>query len=255
MEWQELAGNWALVPRRHVGIIHFLGGAFVATAPQVTYRRLLEKLSDRGYIVIATPFVNTLDHRTIAQEVLTSFERTMDRLDRRGALRRRYLPIYGLGHSLGCKLHLLIGSLFSVERAGNILIATNNYAFNDAIPMVSQLDLPVEFTPTPRETEHIINQSYHVKRNLLVQFTDDTIDQSAAIYKILHRRFADMVTLRRLRGNHLTPLGAELTWQPGTAFSPLDALGQWFNQVVYQELTQLQQEILQWLNPLMVMED
>lgn len=255
MEWREFAGNWALVPRRQVGIIHFLGGAFVATAPQVTYRRLLEKLSDRGYIVIATPFINTLDHRTIAQEVLTNFERTIDKLDRRGALRRRYLPVYGVGHSLGCKLHLLIGSLFPVERAGNILIATNNYAFNDAIPMVSQLDLPVEFTPTPRETEDIVDQSYHVKRNLLVQFTDDTIDQSVTIYKILHRRFADMVTLRTLRGNHLTPLGAELTWQPGAAFSPLDALGQWFNQTVYQELTQLQREVLQWLNPFTVTED
>jgi len=30
MNWQEIAGNWVFLPRRPRGIIHFLGGAFVA---------------------------------------------------------------------------------------------------------------------------------------------------------------------------------------------------------------------------------
>jgi hypothetical protein len=37
------------------------------------------------------------------------------------------LPIYGLGHSMGCKVHLLINSLWQVERAGNIYMSFNNY--------------------------------------------------------------------------------------------------------------------------------
>jgi len=249
MEWQDIAGSWVLVPRRQVGIIHFLGGAFVATAPQLTYRRLLEQIGDRGYVVIATPFVNTLDHQAIAEETLSNFERTLERLQDRGALRRRYLPTYGMGHSMGCKLHLLMGSLFSVERSGNVLIAFNNYAVNEAIPLASQLDMPIEFTPTPRETNDMVARQYQVKRNLLIRFTDDTIDQSLPMHKILHQRFPDMVTLKTLRGNHLTPLGADLNWQAGTAFSPLDAIGQWLKQTVYQDLTQLQREILRWLDP------
>src|SRR4028119_1923299 len=141
MDWQEVSGSWVLIPQNPKGIVHFLGGAFVATAPQVTYRWLLEQLGHQGYVVIATPFVNTLDHTAIARDVLNRFETTLDRLQATAILRKRYLPIYGVGHSMGCKLHLLIGSLFSVERAGNILISFNNYAARDAIPLVDQ------FTP------------------------------------------------------------------------------------------------------------
>src|SRR3712207_8300559 len=36
--------SWVLIPPRPKGIVHFLGGAFVATAPHVTYRWLLEQL-------------------------------------------------------------------------------------------------------------------------------------------------------------------------------------------------------------------
>ena len=65
MDWLEIAGNWVLIPRKPLGIIHFLGGAFVATLPHLTYRRLLEFLAQQGYVVIATPFVNTFAHTTI----------------------------------------------------------------------------------------------------------------------------------------------------------------------------------------------
>ncbi|HEY9297678.1 MAG TPA: DUF1350 family protein, partial [Phormidium sp.] len=141
MDWQEYSGNWVLIPKNPIAIIHFLGGAFVAAAPQVTYRLLLEYLGRQGYAVIATPFVNTLDHTAIAKDVLLNFDRTLEQLRYRGLLRQGYLPIYGIGHSMGCKLHLLIGSLFPVERAGNILISFNNYAAKDAIPLVQQLNL------------------------------------------------------------------------------------------------------------------
>jgi hypothetical protein len=67
MDWQEIAGNWVLVPPKPVAIVHFLGGAFVATAPSLTYRWLLENLAEQGYLVVATPFVNTVDHGVIAE--------------------------------------------------------------------------------------------------------------------------------------------------------------------------------------------
>ncbi|MCM0592066.1 MAG: DUF1350 family protein [Gloeotrichia echinulata DEX184] len=252
MDWKEIKGNWVLIPRNPIGIIHFLGGAFVATAPHVTYRWLLEHLATKGYVVIATPFINTLDHTAIAESVLLNFDRTIERLHDTAALRKLYLPIYGMGHSMGCKLHLLIGSLFRVERAGNILISFNNYAASDAIPLVEQLNtaLAIEFTPTPLETNKLVQERYDIRRNLLIKFSNDTIDQSAILSKILQQRFPQMVTVQTLPGTHTTPLGQDLKWQTGASFSPLDALGQWFKQEVYRDLNQLKHAVLLWLNPL-----
>lgn len=251
MDWKEISGNWVLIPRNPIGIVHFLGGAFVATAPHLTYRHLLEELASKGYVVVATPFVNTLDHTAIAKSVLLNFERAIERLHDTSALRKRYLPIYGIGHSMGCKLHLLIGSLFAVERAGNILISFNNYAAKDAIPLIEQFNSwNVEFTPSPLETNKLVQERYNIRRNLLIKFSNDTIDQSAALTELLQQRFAEMVTQQMLPGTHTTPLGQDIKWQTGESFTPFDALGQWFKQEVNRDLNQLKRTILLWLNPL-----
>lgn len=252
MDWQELSGNWVLIPPRPIAIIHFLGGAFVATAPQLTYRGLLEQFARQGYAVITTPFLNTLDHIAIAQDVLNKFENTLERLYKSQLLRSRNLPIYGIGHSMGCKLHLLIGSIFEVERAGNVLISFNNFAASDAIPVVEQIStvVNVEFTPSPQETNRIIAENYQFRRNLLIKFKDDTLDQTVGLSKILQARFPGMITLQTLGGNHQTPLGQDITWPVGQSFSPIDAIGQWFKQEIYRDFNQLKKTILLWLNPL-----
>jgi hypothetical protein len=252
MDWKEIRGNWVLIPRNPIGIIHFLGGAFVATAPHLTYRWVLEQLADKGYVIIATPFINTLDHTAIAKSVLLNFERTLERLYDSASLRKLYLPIYGVGHSMGCKLHLLIGSQYDVERAGNILISFNNYTARDAIPLVEQFNsaLAIEFTPTPLQTNKLVQELYNVRRNLIIKFSNDTIDQSAALSKILQERFPEMVTIQTLSGTHTTPLGQDIKWQTGASFTPIDAIGQWFKQEVYRDLNQLKRIILLWLNPL-----
>jgi hypothetical protein len=251
MDWSEVSGNWVLVPERPTAIVHFLGGAFVAAAPQVTYRRLLERLASQGFLIVATPFVNTFDHHAIAQTVLKDFDRTLETLYAT-KLRKRYLPIYGIGHSMGCKLHLLIGSLFPIERAGNILISFNNFAARDAVPLVDQFSavFPLEFTPSPVETNQIVAEKYQVRRNLLVKFSNDTIDQTPALTELLQIRFPGMVVARNLSGNHLTPLGPDANLQAGAIFTPFDAIAQWMRQEVYRELHQLEQVILRWLNPL-----
>jgi|SRR5579883_1062243 hypothetical protein len=251
MDWKEIAGNWVLVPRNPIGIIHFLGGAFVATAPHLTYRWLLEQLASKGYVIVATPFVNTIDHSAIAKSVLLNFERALERLHDSSRLHKRYLPIYGVGHSMGCKLHLLIGSLLPVERAGNILISFNNYAAKDAIPLIEQLNVPAfEFIPSPLETNKLVQEKYNVRRNLLIKFTNDNLDQSATLTKLLQKRFADMVTVQTLSGTHTTPLGQDIRWQIGESFTPFDAIGQWFKQEVYREQNELKRSLLLWLNPL-----
>ncbi len=278
MEWQEIYGNWVLVPPRPVAIIHFLGGAFVATAPQITYRALLEQLAAEGYVIVATPFVNTLDHTTIAQRVMRISNLALDYLCS-DLLRQYALPIYGLGHSMGCKLHLLIGSLFPQERAGNILISFNNYPAKRSIPLVeqftqvsklaaqftsqfasqfdSQLSAPlpqiaafdVEFTPTPAKTNQLIAERYQVQRNLLIKFNNDDLDQTKALDQALQQRFPEMPSVQILKGNHLTPLGQEVKWQAGRDFTPFDAVGQFFKQELTRDLNQLRRSILLWLEP------
>jgi hypothetical protein len=264
--WQEIFGNWVLVPRYPIGVIHFLGGAFVAAAPHLTYRRLLECLANEGYIIIATPFVNTFDHEDIAETVLWSFNRALSRLRDRENLSRA-LPIYGLGHSMGCKLHLLIGSLFDeIERSGNILISFNNFAAKEAIPFMEQMSamplvtqftsqfapaaMPVtEFIPSPQETNRIISQQYIVRRNLLIKFANDTLDQSLPLAGILEDVAPGMITTQRLRGNHLTPLGQDVKLSMGGAFSPIDIVGNRFRQEFFKELAQVEQTIVRWLQP------
>lgn len=254
MDWQEVSGNWVLIPPHPKAIIHFLGGAFVATAPHLTYRLLLEDLGKQGYAVIATPFVNTLDHIAIAKDVHQSFDRAVDRLRAKNILKRGYLPVYGIGHSMGCKLHLLIGSLFPIDRAGNILISFNNFAARDAIPLVQQFNLNpafnIEFTPSPKETNLIIYRGYQVRRNLLIKFTNDTIDQTTALTELLQKLYPDLVTALTIPGSHLTPLGQDVNWRPGKELTPFDAIGQWFKQEVYRELNHLKSTLSRWLNPL-----
>lgn len=251
MQWQSISGNWVLLPRRPRGIIHFLGGAFVATAPQTTYTRLLEFLANQGFAIIATPFVNTLDHAAIAREVQQKFTTGLTELQDAVKL-KRYLPTYGLGHSMGCKLHLLISSYFDIERAGNILISFNNFSARKAIPFVDSLAAvtSVEFTPTPEATLQLVRDKYRTRRNLLIQFTKDDIDQTRQLAEVLQRRFPDMVTWKKLPGTHLTPLGQDLKWQMGREFSPLDAVGQWVRQEVFRELQQLERTIDFWLVPM-----
>lgn len=269
MEWQEISGSWVLIPRQPIAIVHFLGGAFVGTAPSVTYRWLLAELGKQGYAIIATPFVNTLDHTAIARSVLNRFENIVERLQIRHILPTGYLPIYGIGHSMGCKLHLLIGSLYGVERAGNILMSFNNYPVRRAIPLAEQLaqleldkwlgslkqqfdintDFNLEFTPSPEETTDLISQRYQIRRNLLIKFTNDDIDQTLTLNPILQKRFNNMVAFCTLPGNHLTPLGQEIKWQAGEVFTPFDAVGQWMKDSFSKDLQKLKSEILRWLNP------
>ena len=261
MDWQEVSGNWILVPP-HLptapypqAIVHFLGGAFVATATSVTYQWLLENLARQGYLVVATPFINTFDHAAIAEEVLITFDQALRYLYKRVLPHGYYLPIYGLGHSMGCKVHLLINSLWEVERAGNIYMSFNNYPARRSIPFLEQVvqfnpAFDLEFTPDPEATLALVRDRYPVPRNLLIKFRNDTLDQTRPLSEVLVRRFPDLTTVQILQGSHTTPIAQEIGWQPGESFSPLDALGQFVKQEFYRDLTNLRQRLLTWLSPI-----
>lgn len=138
--WQELHGNYLLRPSPSQGppraLLHFLGGALVGAAPQVTYRYMLERLADQGYLVVATPFDLSFDHLATCDTVIARFERVAPMLARQyGAV-----PVVGVGHSCGALLQLLITSLFpDTPRAANVLLSFNNKPVTEAVPFFEEV--------------------------------------------------------------------------------------------------------------------
>lgn len=62
-------------------MVHFLGGAFVGAAPQLSYRSLIEALASRGVVVITTPFATSFDQLRVADEVQYKFDRCYKALE------------------------------------------------------------------------------------------------------------------------------------------------------------------------------
>jgi hypothetical protein len=101
--WEELHGNYILRPQYQYlspattslngsnsqqqqqprALIHFLGGALLGAAPQLTYRYLLERLSSRGYLIVATPYQLSFDHLATCDEIIERFELVAPDLARR----------------------------------------------------------------------------------------------------------------------------------------------------------------------------
>jgi len=140
-DWREIEGAYVLYPpnnRPPEAIVHFLGGAYVGAAPQIAYRLFLEALSNRNVLIIATPYGTSFDQLRIADESQFKFDRAMRTL----GITPGMLPVYGVGHSLGAVLQLLISSRYAVARAGNVAISYNSRPAIDTIPFLSPFIAP-----------------------------------------------------------------------------------------------------------------
>ena len=142
-KWEEQDGNYILRPPDGMtprALIHFLGGAIVGTSPDLTYRYLLERLAERGYLIVATSYNTSFDYLRICDQVISSFERVAPSLARQyGAV-----PVIGVGHSCGALLHLLITCLFpDTPRAANVLISYLNRSVPDAVPFLDEFFAPL----------------------------------------------------------------------------------------------------------------
>ena len=87
---------------------------------------------------MATPYASTFDHIRAADEVQYAFDRCY-RVLQRSQPELDGLPVFGVGHSLGSLLHLLIGARYAFrprERLGNVLISFNNKQARDAVPIL-----------------------------------------------------------------------------------------------------------------------
>ena len=141
--WVRRHDNFLLLPKRAgppIGVIHFLGGAFVGAAPHLLYNSFLQLLADEGYIIVATPYRLEMDYLSICDGVLAKFERVAVELAQEfGAL-----PVIGIGHSLGAVLQALVTCLFpDTPRAVNILVSFNSKSASSAIPLFQELVIPL----------------------------------------------------------------------------------------------------------------
>ena len=152
--WQSIGGCDVLFPEDEcVAVLHFVGGALVGAAPQQAYGAFLETLGEYGLAVVATPTsqLTGLDHWAAADEVLERWRGAYPEVRRalvdrelarnRGAAEA--LPVIGVGHSLGAKLLLLLGSEDELvaelgPRAANVLVAFNNYPAAKSVPLLTQ---------------------------------------------------------------------------------------------------------------------
>ncbi|XP_027345612.1 uncharacterized protein LOC113857687 isoform X2 [Abrus precatorius] len=233
-DWNEVEGAWILKPKSSEPnfVVHFIGGIFVGAAPQLTYRWFLERLSEKGVLVIATPYASGFDHFLIADEVQFKFDRCYRTLQET----IQELPIFGVGHSLGSVIHLLIGSRYAVQRSGSVLMAFNNKEASSAVPLFSPVLVPMAQTIGPllsdifssptlragaemtlKQLENVsppilkqIKSYYGISRNLLIKFNDDLIDETSTLAQVLSSESAissvlDM-SIRKLPGDHGLPL-------------------------------------------------
>tara|TARA_Y100001968_G_C19382773_1_gene731190 strand:+ start:477 stop:1214 length:738 start_codon:yes stop_codon:yes gene_type:complete len=197
---------WCLWPSKPIGLIEFIGGSYLATNPQISYRRLLEGLNQKGFAIHAWSYIPGFDHQSQANEAWKALRKLRVQFENRiGGLPKAIR----LGHSLGCKLHLLAPD---GGRNSHSLIALsfNNFTAEKSIPFVEELSskigLQAEFSPNPKETMKIISTSYLQSQNLLIRFEKDNIDQSQYLLDILQNREGiDNTKIILMKGDHLTP--------------------------------------------------
>ena len=210
--WQQRDDLWVLEPDAPPrGLIEFIGGSYLAATPQISYRRLLEALAARGWRLHAWSYVPGFDHQSQANTAWRRFRHERSHLGMPSGAR----PLR-LGHSLGCKLHLLApdGGRGS---SGLVALSFNNFSAERSVPLLAELgqqfNFRSEFSPSPQETLEQVRRCYQQPRNLLVRFQRDGIDQSRRLQSVLQERSGDHTELLELPGDHLTPSSAGLRRQ------------------------------------------
>ena len=208
--WRQVGAIWQFSPDQPCGLVDFIGGSYLAATPQLSYRRLLEDLACQGLAVQAWGYVPGFDHQSQAREAWGAFREGRRQLEQRMG----HMPTpLRLGHSLGCKLHLLAPDGGRGSR-GLVALSFNNFEADRSIPLLGELaprlGVETEFSPSPKETLRLITRHYLQARNLVVRFGRDELDQSSDLITSLRNRSSDASEELHLPGDHLTPASAGL---------------------------------------------
>ena len=197
-------------PSRPIGLIELIGGSYISIKPEVTYKRLISCFLQRNFAVHSWSYVPNFDHQLQANYAWKQFRQSRKTLEKRVGLKLKSIK---LGHSLGCKLHLLAPD-GGRNCDGLVAISFNNFKADKSIPLLrkisQKLSFQTEFSPSPSETLNLIRENYEQINNLLIKFKNDNLDQNNLLLKLLKDRNSDNSELIRLEGNHLTPVSLGL---------------------------------------------
>ena len=190
---------WPANPKK---IIEFIGGSYLASNPDITYKRFIESLIRKNYAVHAFKYIPQFDHQELSIKAWKDFKNCKEILSKR---LNRNLSTLRIGHSLGCKLHLIApDGGRNCERF--ISISFNNFSASKSIPFLKKisknLDFNSEFSPSPQKTFNIIEKTYIQNNNLLIKFDSDNLDQTESLLSCLKKRVNDNSNGIMMKGNH-----------------------------------------------------
>ena len=206
---------WPSNPKK---IVEFIGGSYLASKPDFAYKRFIGNLLKKNYAVHAYRYIPQFDHQEISFKAWKDFKSCKKVLFKRIS---KEINTIRIGHSLGCKLHLI-----SPDGGRNcekfISISFNNFSANNSIPLLRNIsqkfEFKSEFSPSPKRTLKIINNTYIQNKNLLIKFNDDKLDQTGSLLSTLKLRENDNSKGLLMRGNHTLIASAGLRE---------DFLGEW----------------------------
>ena len=197
-------------PSRPVGLIEIIGGSYISIKPEVTYKKLIAGFLQRNFAVHSWSYIPNFDHQVQANHAWKQFRRSRNILEERVGLIRKSIR---LGHSLGCKLHLLAPD-GGRNSNGLVAISFNNFKADKSIPMLKKiskrLKFETEFSPSPNETINLIKEHYEQINNLLITLKQDKLDQNNLLLQSLKERDFDKSEIIQIEGNHLTPVSLGL---------------------------------------------
>lgn len=233
-------------------VVVFTGGAGLGQFPQVAYNELLSEISKTlNAVILTAPYEVGLDHFGLAKATGEKLRRGLIALEAKDEW-PTLLPKYSLAHSLGCKLQTiyLAATGLSDSFAGVGFLAYNNFSFARTISMARSFAqelrgggaaasnsvnpemlnsifdfaemavgaIGVEFTPTPEDTERLIQLRYNEDlqaKTRIFRFGSDQLDSSNE-FRTACASFGgtgedatdthDAITVSSLEGGHLTPV-------------------------------------------------
>jgi hypothetical protein len=108
----------------------------------------------------------------------------------------------------------------------------------------------VDFTPTPKQSRDIIKDCYSVPRTLLMRFSNDGIDETPELHRLLKQNRARRVNQQVLPGTHITPCG-DIGYVHGSAgmqLTPTDAVAMAIAMVMSRDLATTVDAVVSWLD-------
>lgn len=250
--YQKVSESWVAVnpASDSPGVVEFYGGYGFGHFPLASYGWLLDAVYAAGYSLVVVPYSSGFNHWETAGRLLKEREAVLQAMP---ALRG--LPHWWLGHSLGCKLILLLDAATTEANefqppAGSgadafrgmrgvrddrvVLVAPDISGTSAAIPvrwlawLLDLLGLGVR--PSPAQTYALLERTGVFRRAGMLAFAGDTIAGTketsppltvARLYRILASRGMERLEYAEQPGTHLQPCGGRvlfLSFGPGLRF-------------------------------------